>query len=458
MKIIIAGDGKVGLALVRELLREEHDIVVIDLNSEVLHSSLEQYDVMTVEGNAATMETLRHAGVEQADLLIAATSTDEINLLCCLTARKMNGKIHTIARVRNPDYAEQMVSMREELGLSLSINPEMIAAHESFRILQLPGFLRRDVFAKGRVEIVELRVDGGSRLKGTVLSDLYKIARVKVLVCAVVHNGQVTIPSGSYQLREDDHIYVTAETDDLAKLIKNLGISTQKIRNVILVGGGHLGAYLAIRLIRAGIRVKIIEKDPVKAHRLAVQMPKAVVVQDDGSSKAVLDREGISEADALVTLTGIDEENIVISMYAHSAGVAKVVTKVDRLEYSGMFADLGVGSVINPKELCSASIVRYVRAMQNQKGSVLALHRIADGAAESLEFRVDASVPWQGTPLKDVPLKKGVLISCITHRGKTLIPDGSSSFEKGDTVIVVTTATNPFSKMEDIFERGDREK
>ncbi len=452
MKIIIAGDGKVGLALVRQLLRESHEIVVIDLNPEVLRASLEQYDVMTVEGNAATMETLRHANVGQADLLIAATSTDEVNLLCCLTARKMNRAIHTIARVRNPDYTEQLISMREELGLSLTINPEMSAAHEMFRILQLPGFLSRDVFARGRVEIVELRVDEKSPLNGIALIDLYKTARVKVLVCAVVRNGEVTIPSGTSTLRDGDHIYVTAETSDLARLVKNLGISTQKIRQVILVGGGHIGAFLAALLLKAGIGVKIIEKDPERAFRLAEKLPKAVVVQDDGSSKSVLDREGLDRADALVTLTGIDEENIVISMYAHGSGVNKVITKVDRLEYTGMFADMGVGSVINPKELCSSSIVRYVRAMQNQKGSVLALHRIADGAAEALEFLVDESVPWCGTPLKDIPLKKGVLISCITHKGRRVIPDGTSCFEKDDTVIVVTTGESPFTKMGDIFE------
>ncbi|MCI8538864.1 MAG: Trk system potassium transporter TrkA [Oscillibacter sp.] len=452
MKIIIAGDGKVGLALVRELLREEHEVVVIDLNPEVLRSSLEQYDVMTVEGNAATMETLRHANVNQADLLIAATSTDEVNLLCCLTARKMNRNIHTIARVRNSDYSEQLVLMQKDLGLSLAINPEMSAAYEMFRILQLPGFLSRDVFARGRVEIVELRVDKDSPLNGITLMDLDKTVRVKVLVCAVVRGGEVAIPSGGYTLQDGDHIYVTAETSVLALLVKNLGISTQKIRQVILVGGGHIGAALASLLLRAGIGVKIIERDPEKAVLLAEKLPRAVVVADDGSSKGVLDREGLDHTDALVTLTGIDEENIVVSMYAHGSGVKKVITKVDRLEYSGMFADLGVGSVINPKELCSSSIVRYVRAMQNQKGSVLTLHRIAGGAAEALEFQVDDSVPWRGTPLKDIPLKKGVLISCITHRGKRVIPNGNHFFESGDTVIVVTTAENPFYTMNDIFE------
>ena len=456
MNIIIAGDGKVGLALTRQLLREDHDLVVIDTNPKVLQSNLDELDVMTVQGNAATMNTLRAAGVEQADLLIAATSADEINLLCCLTAKRMNNRIHTIARVRSPEYAEQLFSMREDLGLSMTINPEQSAAVDIFRSLQLPSFLQREPFAKGRVEIVELRVDAGSMLCGIPLSDLYKIARVKVLVCAIDRGGKVIIPDGSYVLQEGDHIYVTAKSINLAQLIKNLNIFSQKIRQVMLIGGGRLAYYLAERLLNSGIGVKIIENNPERAVSLSAQLPKAAVVLGDGSSKALLDSEGLSAMDAVVTLTGIDEENIVISMYANASGVPKVITKVNRLEYSGMFSDLGVGSIVSPKELCSTNIVRYVRAMQNQKGSVLALHRIADGRAETLEFLVDDSVHWCATPLKDVPLRRGVLIACITHQGATIIPDGSSHFVKGDTVIVVTTCENPFHQMNDIFSSSDR--
>lgn len=452
MKIIIAGDGKVGLALTQQLLREGHDLVVVDSNPQVLKAHVERYDVMAVLGNAATMETLRQAGVEEADLLIAVTSTDELNLLCCLIGRKMNARLHTIARVRTPEYAEQLFAMREEFGLSMTINPELSAAREIFRIMQFPSFLRREIFAKGRVEIVELGVEAGSPLDGIALHALYRIARVKVLVCAVEREYQVTIPGGDYILHAGDHIYVTAQAVNLAQLIKNLGIGSHKVRQAILIGGGRVSYYLAERLLAIGVGVKIIEKDELRARYLAEQLPQATVICGDGSDNALLESEDIESADALVTLTGVDEENIVVSMYACSRGVRKVVTKVNRLDYGNMFINMGVGSVVSPKELCSASIARYVRAMEGQTGSVLALYRIADGGAEALEFRVEASTPWCGRPLKEIPVKKGVLISCITHKGDTIIADGNSRFEPGDTVVVVTTCENPFHQICDIFD------
>lgn len=452
MKIIIAGDGKVGLALTKLLLREGHDLVVVDSNPQVLKMHVDQYDAMTILGNAATMETLRQAGVDGADVLIAATSTDELNLLCCLVGKKMNNRLHTIARVRNPEYVEQLYAMREDFGLSMTINPEMSAAREIFRILQFPSFLHRETFAKGRVEIVELGITRDSRLNGIALSDLYRIAGVKALVCAVENAQEVIIPDGQYILREDDHIYVAAQSAHLAKLIKNLGIGNQKVRQVILVGGGRVSYYLTERLLEAGVHVKIIEKDPEHATFLADRFPHATIVCGDGSDNTVLDSEGIDHTDALVTLTGMDEENIVISMYAYTRGVPKVVTKVNRLEYSGVFSNMGVGSVVSPKELCSTGITLYIRAMQNHTGDVLALYRIADGHAEALEFRVTEKVPYCNVPLKDVPLKKGALISCIIHRGKTIIPGGDSHYEQGDTVVVVTTCESPFNQMSDIFE------
>lgn len=452
MKIIIAGDGKVGLALTRQLLHEGHEVTIVDSNPGVLQANMYQYDVLAVQGNAATMEALRQAQVQKADLLIAATSADEINLLCCLTAKKMNSRLHTIARVRNPDYTEQLFFMREELGLSMTINPELSAAREIFHLLQFPSFLHRDSFAKGRVEIVGLRVDEGSRLEDVALHQLYKIAQVKVLVCAVLRAGEVIIPDGSFELKKGDRIFVTARAVNLAQLIKNLGIAKQKIRQVMLVGGGHISFYLAQRLLDAHLSVKIIEQNPARARFLAENLPGAAVVLGDGSSQSFLESEGLDEADALVSLTGIDEENIVLSMYAHSQGVPKVVTKVNRLEYNRMFEALDIGSIVSPKDLCSALIARYVRGMQNKAGKILALHLIAEGHAAAMEFRVDENTRYRGVALKDVPLRRGILISCISRGADTIIPDGTSSFEAGDTVVAVSTLDTPVLQMNDLFD------
>lgn len=452
MKILIAGDGKVGLALTKQLLREGHDVVVIDSNPQALRNSLDQFDVMTIEGNAAAMDVLTRAGAETAELLIAATSTDESNILCCLVGRKLNPKLHTIARVRNPEYTKQLLLLQEELGLSMMINPEKAAALEIFRLLQFPSFIHRDTFARGRVEIVELEIAHGSMLADISLNELRHILRLKILVCAIERDDRVIIPDGGHILREGDHIYVTAPVDSLAALVDNIGITPKKMRQILLIGGGRVSFYLAQRLLNTGAHVKIIEKDRERAQILAEELVKAEVVWGDGSEQYLLDGEGISKADAIVTLTDMDEENIVISMYAHACGIAKVITKVNRIEYSNTFMNLGIGSVVSPKGLCCTDIVRYVRAMQHQKGSLLTLHRVANEQVEALEFRVDSSVKWRNTPLKDIPLKRGVLISCISHQGENIIPDGYSRFLDGDSVIIVTNSQSPIQKMNDIFE------
>lgn len=274
-----------------------------------------------------------------------------------------------------------------------------------------------------------------------------------MLVCAVTHDGAVTIPNGNYVLAAGDHIHVTAAGADLAHLLKNLGIMRRRVRQVMLVGGGRITYHLAKRLLQSGVGVKVIEIDTRRAAELAEALPAAEVALGDGSSRELLLAEGLSQADALVTLTGIDEENIVISMFGHSQHVPKIVTKINRLEYGSIFSELGVGSIVSPKELCSNDIVRYVRAMQNQMGSVLTLHSIAGGDAEALEFRVDSAVRFVGVPLRDVPLRAGVLIACITRHGKTIIPDGTSHFEKGDTVVAVTAREDAVMQMNDMFEQ-----
>ena len=400
MQIIIVGDGKVGVALTEQLSSEGHDITVIDSNPKVLEQSLESYDVMVVHGNGASIGVLKEAGVEDAHLLIAATSRDETNLLTCIVAKKLGAK-HTIARVRNPEYAEQLVLMRDELGLSMTINPELAAAREIHHLLQFPSFLKRDSFAKGRVEIVEIHVGEDSKLAGIPLNRLYEIAQV---------------------------------------------------RNAIIVGGSRIAYYLAMRCLHAGLGVKIIEQNHERCVELAELLPSAVIIEADGSRQDILAAEGISSTDAVITLTNMDEENLIISMYASHIGVPKVITKVNRTEYVEAFKSMGIDTFISPKALCSTDIVRYVRAMQNTTGgSVITLHRMVEGKAEALEFRASETTRHLGETLLDIQLKPEILIACITHKGRTIIPRGSDVFQAGDTVIVVTTSGQPINDLNDIF-------
>ena len=319
MNIIIVGDGKVGAALATQLSSEGHDVTIIDSNPQALMDSSEKLDIMTVIGNGAAMSTLRDAGAERADILIAATSRDELNLLTCLTAKKL-GVRHTIARVRNPEYSDQLASMREELGLSMTVNPELAAAQEAYQLLRFPSFLKRDSFAKGRVEIVAVPVDKDSKLVGIPLYKLYEIAGVNVLVCAVEREDGVHIPSGSFTLQEGDTIYVTAALLDLAELVKNMGLVEKRIRSLLIIGGSRIAFYLGRRCLDSGMTVKIVERDHDRCVALAEAMPRATIIEADGSRQDVLESEGVRSYDAVVTLTGMDEENLVLSMLASHLG------------------------------------------------------------------------------------------------------------------------------------------
>ena len=451
MNIIIAGSGKVGMTLVRLLSAEGHDLTMIDLDKRLLETNLEQYDIMAVEGNCASMPVLLQAGVEKADLLICATNADEINLLCCMTAYGINPKIHTIARIRNPEYTEQIYQMRKTFNLSLTVNPEKQAAVEIERLLKYPGFLRRDTFARGKTEIVELRVDKDSPLRDVSLIDMYKIVKCKVLVCAVLRDGKAMTPGGSFVLREGDRIFVTAPTANLTTLLKNLGVITKRVRRVMLCGGDRISHYLVEHLLNQGIAVDIIERDPKRCRNLAERLPGANVILGDCANQGFLEGEGIGDCDALVTLTGMDETNMIVSLYAKSRGVGKVITKLGRYENIQMAHGLNLGSVICPRELSSNSIVRYVRAMQNQTGAAISVHGIADGQAEAVEFLVDDHTENCGKPLKELKLKSNVLVVSITRGLHTEIPNGDSSFQRGDTVVVVTSGRGILHQLNDIF-------
>ena len=451
MNIIIAGDGKVGSTLARQLSAEGYDITLIDSNQQILESSMERYDVMGIHGNCAAMSVLLQAGVRDADLLIAATSADEINLLCCTTAHGINPKLHTIARIRNPEYTDQIYEMRDVFGLSLTVNPEKQAALEIERLLKYPGFLKRDTFAKGRAEIVELRVDATSKLCNVQLSDIGSIVKCRVLVCVVLRSGNAIAPNGSFVLREGDRIFVTAPTHDLTVLLKNLGILTRRVRRVILCGGGRVSYYLASFLEKDGIAVQLIEQNPVRCRVLAGLLRNTCVVEGDGSDQALLESEGLAECDALVTLTGLDELNMVVSLYGTSRGVPQVITKMSRVENRALIDALSLGSIVCPKELCCNTIIRYVRAMQNQTGAAVSVHTIAYGQIEAVEFLVDETTKNCGIPLKQIKLRANVLVVSITHGAETEIPGGDSVFRQGDTLVVVSSGRGVLRQLNDIF-------
>jgi len=452
LKILIAGDGKVGETLTRLLSAEGYDLTLIDSDQRVLERSLERYDVMAIHGNCASMDTLQQAQVESASVLIAATSADEVNMLCCMTARGLNPNLHTIARIRNPEYIDQAYKMPGVFSLSMVINPERQAALEIERLLSFPGFLRRDTFAKGRVEIVELKVEPGSKLCDVPLKRMSSIVKCRVLVCAVLRAGAAITPDGSFVLQAGDRIFVTASTGDLTTLLKNLGIITRKVNRVMLCGGGVVSYYLAQLLCRRGIAVQIIEQDYNRCVQLSELLPEASVIHGDASNRSLLDSEGLAQCDALVTMTGLDELNIIVSLYGSSRGVPQIITKMGRTDNVNLLDALPLGSIICPKELCSSTIVRYVRATRNQAGAAVAIHSIADGQAEAIEFLVDESTLHCGEPLKKLKTRKNVLVACISHGRETIIPNGDSFFSRGDSVIIVTGGGEVIYQLNDIFE------
>ncbi len=451
MNIIIAGAGKVGVTLAQQLSREGCDITLIDHSRRVLDTCVEQMDVMAVHGNCAAMSTLLSAGIKEADLLIAATNADEVNLLCCTTAHGINPNLHTIARIRNPEYSRQIFEMRDVFALSMAFNPEQQAAKEMERLLKYPGFLHRDTFAKGRAEIVELRIDGNSKLCNVALSAMNGIVKTRVLVCAVLRSGESVTPGGNFVLQEGDRIFVTAPTDNLTVMLKNLGVITRRARRVILCGGGRVSYYLAERLERNNISVQIIDSDPQRCRELAEMLPETCIVCGDATDHTLLESEGLADCDALITLTGVDELNMIISLYGNSRNIPQVITKLSHLGSRSIIDSLALGSIVCPKELCGNNILRYVRAMRNQTGAALSLHAIADGQAEAVEFLVEKDTPHCGVPLRELKLKPNVLIASITRGATSQVPSGESVFLEGDSVVVVTSGRGELQQLRDFF-------
>ena len=451
MNIIIAGSGKLGTMLTRRLAAEGHNITIIDSNLTVTAELIEEYDIMAVEGNCASMEILREASISEAGLLIATTGSDELNLLSCMTAHAMNRKLHTIARIRTPEYMESTYALRKSLALSLTVNPERHAAREISRLLKYPGFIKREKFANGLIEIVGIRIDEHTPLNNQPLRKLPHIAHCQVIVCTVLRDGKTIAPDGDFVFQAGDVIYVTASSENLNTLLKNLGLIKRKIKNIIIVGGGRICYYLTRVLEKDNLNVKIIERDPVRCEELAEHFDNVTIINGDASSIHVLEREGIENCDALISMTGMDEQNAVISIYGSSLNIPKVITKLGRAEHVQIYDNLPVGSLVSPKELSCNTIVRYVRAMQNQIGSAVTVHSIAEGQAEAIEFIVDENTKHCDTPLKDIKLNKNVLLASITHGRMIEFPNGESVFNPGDRIVVVKSGDKPIHQLNDIF-------
>lgn len=452
MRVIIAGCGKVGITIVERLVREGHDVAVIDTDSKVISDVTDNFDVMGVVGNGASYSTLKEAGIEDANLLIAVTDSDEQNLLCCLFAKKAGG-CNTIARVRNPVYSGEIGYIKEELGLSMTINPEYAAATEISRLLRFPSAIKIDTFARGRVELLQFVIPEGSVLSDTAIENLPQTVRVGVLICAVEREGEVVIPNGQYTLRAGDTISIVASPNHARNFFSRIGIDIHRVRNAMLVGGGTIAYYLSRQLLSYGIEVKIIEKDRDRCEQLADLLPQAVIINGDATDHDLLMEEGIEKADSFVTLTGIDEENIFLSMFAqqHNAG-AKLITKTNRIAIDDIVSKFHLGSMIHPKNITAEYILRFVRAMQNTIGSnVETLYNIVENKAEALEFTIHADAPVVGIPLAELATKDNVLIACIIRKGKIILPNGQTSIEVGDSVIIVTTHRG-FGDIKDILK------
>ncbi len=440
MRIVVIGCGKIGGTLAGLLSEEEHDVVAVDTSEAVTSRLADSYDVMSIQGNGATLTVQREAGVDKADLVIAATEGDEANLLCCLLARKLGAK-HTIARVRDPAFAEQLEYMREELGLSMYINPELSAAMDIFRTIRNPAAEKVETFAGGRVEIIDMRVREGSELAGIALRDVQRVTGVKILVCAVRRDGGVYIPNGDFVLREGDRISIAASNAEVHELFRRWGLLRRENTNVLLVGGGRISVYLARQLLAVRYKVTVIDNERDRCEALAELLPGVNVICGDGTDPELLEEEGLSGFGTLVALTGGDEDNIIMSLFAASKGVRKVIAKVNRPELAAMASDTLLDSVVSPRVVSAGRILQYVRSMANSDGSnVETLHRIVGESVEALEFRVSAEEPGlTSKPLRELKLKPDHLIACIIRGDRVIIPGGNDSMEVGDHVIVVTT-------------------
>ncbi len=454
MKIIIAGGGKVGYSVAETLSAEGHDVTVIDRDPEVIERISNSLDVICVQGAANNHETLREAGAAQADLLLAATELDEVNMVCGITARKLGTK-HVAARIRDPEYLHQTAFLQEAMGLSIIINPEYECAREISRILRFPSASRVDTFSQGSVEIVEARVPEGSPLHGMSLRELPRAFGARVLVVVVERGGEALIPNGLTVLQSGDVLSLSGANHELRKFFEAVGQYRRPVKNLMIMGGGRIAVYLTRMMEESGIAVTVVERDEERCERLCDLIPRASIVCGDATRSDVLIEEGLTKADAFAALTGDDGDNIITSLYARRCQVPKIVTKVNREHFADILESTGLDSVVSPKELVAQQLTRYVRALDGSRGGAMeTLHRLADGKAEALEFRVDAQSKLTGVPLKDLQLKKNVLIGALIRGGKSIIPNGLTVLQSGDHAVIVTGAGR-LTRLDQVLE-GER--
>lgn len=451
MKIIIVGCGKIGGTLLSSLVSEGHDIVAIDADATVLNEITNVYDVMSICGNGVDSDILEEAGVADADLFLAVTGSDEFNMLSCFLAKKL-GAIHTIARIRSPEYNDRSLTfMRTQLELTMSINPELLAAEELFNLLKFPSALKIESFSRRYLEMIELMLKPDSLLDGLKLSELRSRYKAKVLVCCVRRGDEVYIPDGNFVLRGGDRIGITAAPTEIQRFLRAVGLLKKQAKNVMILGGSRTAQYLADMLLSIGCDVKIVEKDEKRATELCEALPKAVILHGDGAQQELLLEEGLPSLDAFVSLTGMDEENILLSIFATSHNVPKVIAKVNRDELTAMAHKLGVDTVISPKKAIADLIVSFARALQNSVGSnVETLYKLMDGDVEALEFNVREDPRLTGIPLKNLKLRDHILIAGIIRDRKTVIPGGNDTILSGDRVVVIA-AGQRLSDLSDIL-------
>lgn len=450
MKIVIIGDGKVGYKLAKQLSSEKYDIILIDNNEEKLRKSVERMDVFCVVGEGGSVEVQQRADVPHADLVIACTSTDECNMLSCLIARRLGAR-HTIARVRNPIYYKQIDFLKKDLHLSMVVNPELIVAGDITRLLLFPDASKVETFVKGRVELVEFPIHCG-KLEGLSLSELYARFQVQVLVCAVESGETVLIPDGDYILKAGDKLHIAASHQNMEQFFKKIALRKEKIKNAMICGGGRVAYYLASQLCNLGMNVKIIERNRERCEELCELLPQATIINGDATEHDLLIEEGIEKTDAFIALTGMDEENIIMSLFASKQSVSKVIVKINEDRRAMMIDELGLDSIVSAKTATADAILGYVRARRNSQCSanVETMYQLLDGRVEALEFIIKSENAYTGVPLKDLNLKVNNIIACIARGRKIIIPNGDDSIQVGDSVVIITM-TKQIRDLDDIL-------